>query len=78
MLNLAPVVEAEAARALRHGEYLYWLDDIHWNARGIALAAKAIREQWPLSERSCGDSRGLVVQEPATRRSAKSFTTSAR
>ena len=78
VLNLGPVLEAEAARALRHGEYLYWLDDIHWNARGIALAAKAVREQWPLTERSCGNSRGLVVQEPATHRSAKSVTTTVR
>jgi len=34
VLNLTPFLSDEAARHLRQGEYLYWLDDIHWNARG--------------------------------------------
>lgn len=64
VLNLTPVLSAEAARSLRRGEYLYWLDDIHWNARGIVAAAAAIREKWPLTETSCGTSRSPVVQKP--------------
>jgi len=57
VLNLAPFLKAEVARHLERGEYLYWLDDIHWNARGIALAAAAIREQWPLAASSCAPGR---------------------
>jgi len=64
VLNLTPFFSAEAARARAGGEYLYWLDDIHWNARGIALAAAAIRDKWPLTEASCSASRSLVVQKP--------------
>src|SRR5207302_1182230 len=41
VLNLTPLISAEAARDLRHDRYLYWLDDIHWNARGIALAERS-------------------------------------
>ena len=64
VLNLTAVVSAEAVRSLERGEYLYWLDDIHWNARGIALAAAEIREHWPLSEASCRTPRSRVVQRP--------------
>ena len=54
VLNLTPLLSAEAARQLKHERYLYWPDDVHWNARGIALAAAAIQETWPLPEASCG------------------------
>lgn len=64
VLNLTPFLSAEAARSLERGEYLYWLDDIHWNARGIALAAAAIREKWLLTEASCGTPRSPVAQKP--------------
>ena len=53
VLNLTPLFSAEAARQLKHERYLYWPDDVHWNARGIALAAAAIQETWPLAEGSC-------------------------
>ena len=53
VLNLTPAISAEAARHLVHGEYLYWLDDNHWNALGTALAAAAIRAQWPLPGPVC-------------------------
>ena len=64
VLNLTPFFSAEAARLLERGEYLYWSDDIHWNARGVALAATAIRERWPLAEVLCRNPRPLVVQKP--------------
>ena len=64
VLNLTPFFSAEAARLLERGEYLYWPDDIHWNARGVALAATAIRERWPLAEVLCRNPRPLVVQKP--------------
>jgi hypothetical protein len=62
VLNLAPFLSAQAARHLERGEYLYWLDDIHWNARGIGLAAAAIRAQWPATSAPCGAPPSLVVQ----------------
>jgi len=53
VLNLQSFLSAEAARHVQHREYLYWLDDIHWNPLGIARGAAAIREHWPLDEASC-------------------------
>jgi hypothetical protein len=64
VLNLTPFLSDEAARHLKQGEYLYWLDDIHWNARGIALTAEAIRAQWPLTEASCRASHPLAERKP--------------
>lgn len=67
VLNLTPLFRAQAARALAHGKpdrYLYWLDDIHWNARGIELAAAAIRDHWPAAEVSCGATLSGAVQKP--------------
>jgi hypothetical protein len=53
VLDLTPVLSVAAARSLEHGEYLYWLDDIHWNARGIAAAAAVIQDQWRVPASSC-------------------------
>ncbi len=64
VLNLTPLLTAEAARALERGEYLYWLDDIHWNARAIALAAAAVRAQLPPAAASCRAPRPQLVQRP--------------
>lgn len=62
VLDLTPVLSTEAAAAYRErGEYLYWLDDIHWNRRGIALAAEAIEKEWPLARGSC---RSPAAQKP--------------
>jgi len=61
VLNLTPVFRARAADALRHGQYLYWRDDIHWNADGIALAALAVRSR---ATRSAGDCRRLMAEKP--------------
>src|SRR3989442_1712451 len=63
VLNLAPFLKAEVARHLERGGYLYWLDDIHWNGRGIALAAAAIRARWPAASAPCGAPQSLIVQE---------------
>ena len=64
VLNLTPLTSAEAARDLRYDRYLYWLDDIHWNARGIALAAGAIRERWPLADAPCSTTLSRAVEKP--------------
>src|SRR5207302_1137841 len=63
-LNLTPFLSAEAARYLQHDRYLYWLDDIHWDPLGIALAAEAIREQWPLADAPCSTTLSRAVEKP--------------
>ncbi len=62
VINLTPVFAVAAARSLDRGEYLYWLEDIHWNARGIALAAATVHQRWRLTDASCRASRPLVVE----------------
>jgi len=64
VLNLTPFLSAQAARFLERGEYLYWLDDNHWNVRGTALAAAAIREHWPLAETVCTTTHSPAAQTP--------------
>ena len=61
VLNLAPIFLARVGDYLEHGEYLYWLDDIHWNAQGFDLAAAAIQEAWPLPGASCSDDRRSIT-----------------
>jgi SGNH hydrolase-like domain, acetyltransferase AlgX len=46
VVNLTGPLTTQAARALERGAYLYWRDDHHWNARGIAVAAGEIRRAW--------------------------------
>jgi hypothetical protein len=53
VFNLAPMFAAQAAAHLARHEYLFWLDDTHWNAQGIDLAATAIHAAWPLAGSSC-------------------------
>ncbi len=43
-LNLTASLQAAAAKRLPEGAYLYWRDDIHWNAQGTEVAAAAIRD----------------------------------
>jgi hypothetical protein len=63
VLNLAPIFLVHAADYLERGEYLYWLDDIHWNARGIDLSAAAIQEVWLLAGASCGNDRRSITAQ---------------
>ena len=42
VVNVTALFRARAAAGLARYEYLYWRDDTHWNARGIALAADAV------------------------------------
>lgn len=42
VVNLTPVLRAAAAAAVADGRLLYFLDDTHWNAAGVAAAAAAI------------------------------------
>jgi hypothetical protein len=62
VLNLTPLFLTQAADHLERGEYLYWLDDIHWNGRGIDLAAAAIQEAWPfLTGTACRDEHRAIA-----------------
>ncbi len=42
VLNLTEPLKAESARLLENGEMTYWRDDSHWNAQGIAVAAREL------------------------------------
>ena len=44
-VNLKNEFTAAAEREYREGRYIYWLDDTHWNAEGIGIAAKAILDK---------------------------------
>jgi hypothetical protein len=50
VLNLRPRFRKQAEALLAHDEYLYWLDDTHWNAEGIREAAQAITDSKAISE----------------------------
>ena len=45
-LDLTPSFAAQARADLPTGEYLYWLDDTHWNRHGIEMAVAALRRTW--------------------------------
>src|SRR5581483_216881 len=45
-VDLTSAFQSQAAEDLSEGEYLYWLDDTHWNARGVSLAARILRREW--------------------------------
>jgi hypothetical protein len=44
-VNLKPLLQTAAEEGLRDDRYVYSLDDTHWNAEGIAVAAQAVAEQ---------------------------------
>ena len=58
VVNLAPILTAEARRALKTGETLYWRDDTHWNPKGILVSAQAICDAFNLRDRCRGDRGG--------------------
>ena len=51
-IDLTDVFRAQARQDLASGNYLYWRDDTHWNGRGVAIAADAIRRRWFADEAS--------------------------
>jgi hypothetical protein len=53
VLNLTPLFRKQAEALLTRDEYLYWLDDTHWNAEGIREAAQAITDSKAVSECPC-------------------------
>lgn len=46
VLDLTSSYRVHAVHAFASGEYLYWLDDTHWNRLGIRLAAETIQQTW--------------------------------
>ncbi len=46
VLDLTGPFRERAREDLANGQYIYWLDDTHWNARGIAVAAESARKAW--------------------------------
>ena len=40
--DLTPALQAEAARLLPQGQYVYWRDDTHWNCNGMRAAAAEV------------------------------------
>ncbi len=42
VVTLTSVFRTRAADALERGEYIYWLDDTHWNGAGTSTAAEEI------------------------------------
>jgi hypothetical protein len=45
-VNATDALRKAAADRLTRNEYVYFLDDTHWNDRGIALVARAVFEAW--------------------------------
>jgi hypothetical protein len=53
VINLTAQFRARAEALFARDEYLYWLDDSHWNAEGIREAAQAIAASKAVSECPC-------------------------
>lgn len=53
VLNLTSRFRKQAEAVLARDEYLYWLDDTHWNAEGIREAAESITNSKAVSECPC-------------------------
>lgn len=45
VINLFSLFRQRAAEHLHKDEYIYWRDDMHWNARGVELAVGEIAKQ---------------------------------
>jgi hypothetical protein len=46
VVNVSDALRKQAADDLPLNEYVYFVDDTHWNERGIAVAAQALVEAW--------------------------------
>ncbi|HEY2253921.1 MAG TPA: hypothetical protein VGH74_22755, partial [Planctomycetaceae bacterium] len=49
-VNLTATLRKSADQDLSEGLYIYWRDDSHWNARGVALAAAEICRKYDPSD----------------------------
>jgi hypothetical protein len=55
VLNLTAALRRRAAEDLVGGEYVYYRDDTHWNARGIACAAEEVRRKLSRERQETGN-----------------------
>jgi hypothetical protein len=46
VVNVTEALRKQAIADLPQNEYVYFLDDSHWNERGISVAAQALVEAW--------------------------------
>jgi hypothetical protein len=46
VVNLTSALRKQAADDLYRNEYVYFIDDTHWNDRGISVAAQALMDAW--------------------------------
>jgi hypothetical protein len=53
VVNLTPTFRAQAASQLARDSYLYWLDDSHWNAAGVHIAAVEILKSGVFPKAPC-------------------------
>jgi hypothetical protein len=47
VVNITSTFQRVASESLMQRDYLYWRDDMHWNARGINLAAEELTKRMP-------------------------------
>jgi hypothetical protein len=46
VIDFLPIFREHAASALASGKTIYWIDDTHWNAEGVGIAAKTLAQAW--------------------------------
>ena len=46
VVNVTAALRKRAADDLSRNEYVYFIDDTHWNERGIGVAAQALFDAW--------------------------------
>jgi hypothetical protein len=46
VVNVTTALRKQAADDLSRNEYVYFIDDTHWNERGIGVAAQALFDAW--------------------------------
>ena len=44
VINLLNVLQQKAQEYYQKNLYIYWRDDVHWNARGVELAAQEMQK----------------------------------
>ena len=67
LVNPIEALRREARARLAAGEYLYHLDDTHWNAQGIAVTVDEILRVLPSADWPASVSSPGVLQKPGHR-----------
>ena len=53
VVNLSAPFRSQAEKLLASDDYIYWLDDTHWNREGIRTAAEIIAATSPVRSCNC-------------------------